>query len=200
MGNLCFQTPTLEVVECIHQLQAVEKTLAQLIAKYGVQIQEQRRLAKTKLRRRDECLVHMRTIQIIKHHRKQLEQRLTGCMSKRYQLESLNVTHMHILAVQKTSNTFERFLKDHDIARVEALQESLVDMIENACEIHETLTEEVGPLRVDDADIEEAYDELCREIQLPEAPSHELEMAHHELELVPLCPPDSQAIRVPAAD
>lgn len=192
MGNLCFQTPTLEVVECIHQLQAVEKTLAQLIAKYGVQIQEQRRLAKTKLRRRDECMVHMRTIQIIKHHRKQLEQRLTGCMSKRYQLESLNVTHMHILAVQKTSNTFERFLKDHDIARVEALQESLVDMIENACEIHETITEDVGPLRVDEADIEEAYDELCREIQLPQVPTH-------ELELVPLCPADSSAIPLPVA-
>ena len=191
MGNLCFQTPTLEVVECIHQLQAVEKTLAQLIAKYGVQIQEQRRLAKTKLRQRDECMVHMRTIQIIKHHRKQLEQRLTGCMSKRYQLESLNVTHMHILAVQKTSNTFERFLKDHDIARVEALQESLVDMIENACEIHETITSN-GPLRVDDADIEEAYDELCREIQLPQVPTH-------ELELVPLCPTDSSAISLPVA-
>ena len=187
MGNLCCQTPTLEVVDCIHQLQAVEKTLTHLIEKYEAQIQEQRRIAKTKMHRRDECMVHMRTIQIIKHHRKSLEQRLSVCMSKRYQLESLNVTHMHILAVQKTSHTFERFLKDHDIARVEALQESLVDMIENACEIHDTLTEDVGPLRVDDDDIEEAYQELCREIQLPEMPEAPQTIHTQELELVPFC-------------
>lgn len=192
MGNLCWSTPTLEVVECIHQLQAVETTLEHLIKKYQVQIQEKRRLAKAKMHKRDECMVHIRAIQIIKHHQKNLEQRLTVCMSKRYQLESLNVTHMHILAVQKTSKTFERFLKDHDIARVEALQESLVDMIENACEIHDTVTQDAGPMAIDEDEIEDAYNELCSEIQtptfpvLPEAPNDDLTPVA-ELELVSLC-------------
>lgn len=194
MGNLCCIPRSMPVLDCIHQMQSVEKTLGHLIQKYELQIRQEQLKARQKIHRKVDCMLHVRTIHIIRHHKKKLEARLTACMSKRYQLESLNVTKMHIEAVKMTSETFERFLHEHDIQRVEALQDTLSEMISDACEISETLQEEVGPLRVDDDELEQEYEALCSEIQLPElrlpiAPNHApMDSEHREMEfeMVPL--------------
>ena len=137
---------------------------------------------------------------MIRHHKRNLEARLASCMDKRYHLESLNVTQMHIRAVRTTTKTFAQFLEVNDVERVEALQETLTDMISDACEISETLERE-GPVRVDEEELEEEYRALCSEIQVPaeakwvepvpdesEWPEPPTRMTHHgvELELVPL--------------
>ena len=172
MGNLCWKHKTTQVVECIQQMQQVEKTLNLLIDKYDNQIKEEQQLARRKLRKKNECMRHVRSIHVIRHHKKKLEVRLTACMDKRYYLESLTVTKMHIEAVKTTSRTFRHFLKENDIEKVEQLQETLTDMISDACEINDSLSTETGPWEVDDDDIEEEYSQLCSEIQLPEAPIH----------------------------
>ena len=172
MGNLCWKHSSNQVVECIQQMQQVENTLGLLVDKYDTQIREQQQLARKKLRKKNECMRHVRAIHIIRHHKKKLEQRLTACMDRRYHLESLNVTKMHIEAVKTTSKTFAHFLKEHDIQKVEQIQETLTDMISDACEINETLSNETGPWEVDDEEIEEEYTLLCAEIQLPELPTH----------------------------
>ena len=187
----------MPVLDCIHQMQSVEKTLGHLITKYDMQIRQEQLKARQKLHRKADCMLHVRTIHIIRHHKKKLEARLTACMSKRYQLESLNVTKMHIQAVKMTSETFQRFLHEHDVERVEALQDTLSEMISDACEISETLQEEVGPLRVDDEELEQEYEALCSEIQLPEIrlpvppedfpnPSQSRSENESEFEMVPL--------------
>ena len=45
MGNLCWKHATNQVVECIQQLQQVEKTLELMIQKYETQIKEQQAAA-----------------------------------------------------------------------------------------------------------------------------------------------------------
>ena len=100
-----------------------------------------------------------------------LEKRLTACLNKRYHLESLNVTKMHIEAVRMTSNTFSKFIQEHDIERVEELKETLSTMIEDACEINDTLTESTGPYQVDTEDIEDEYKQMQLQIQLPVVPT-----------------------------
>lgn len=184
MGNLCWGKSPQPVIECIQQMQQVEKTLGLLVDKYEVQIREQQQHARKKLYRKTECMRHMRTIHIIRHHKQKLEARLTSCMDKRYHLESLNVTKMHIEAVKTTGLTFKRFLKEHDIQRVEQLQETLTDMIEDACEINDTLSRTSGPFEVDDSEVEDEYEQLCAQIQMPEVPTDRPQWGElHELRL-----------------
>ena len=172
MGN-CFESTSMQVVESIQQLQAVERTLGSLIEKYDAQIARERDKAKQHVHSKSDCMVHIRIIRLLRHHRQQLQQRCTNCMEKRYQLESLNVTSQHIKAVRATSKTFKKFLKQNDLKRVEDLQDTLTEMIQEACDIQDTLQEESQPLLIDDQDIEDEYAELCAEVHLPEAPTNE---------------------------
>ncbi len=171
MGTLCSKSSTIQVVECIHQLQDVEKTLHLLINKYETQIRNELRLVRLKMHRKSDCMRHMRTIHMIRHHKSNMENRLTACMNKRYQLESLNVTKMHIKAVQSTTKTYRQFLDEHDIEKVERLQETLAEMIEDACEINDTLTGTQPAFEIDEDEIQREYDSICAEIQLPIAPT-----------------------------
>ena len=191
MGTLCSKSPSVQVVECIHQLQDVEKTLQRLILKYETQIKNEQRLARTKMHRKSDCIRHMRNIHLIRHHKENMEKRMTACMDKRYQLESLNVTKMHIKAVQSTTKTYRQFLDEHDIEKVERLQDTLAEMIDDACEINETLNASPSTFEVDEDEIEREYDSICADIQLPippsEYPSFVSETEKHEqLEMVPL--------------
>ena len=170
MGNLCWTETKTHVVDCIQQMQKVEKTLSLLINKYEKQIRDQRQQARQKLNRKNDCKRHVRTIMIIKHHKQKLEDRYTACMNKRYHLESLNVTKMHMDAVKLTGQTFSQFLKENDIQRVEELTNSLADMIDDACEINDTLAQNTGPYEADDDEIEEEYQQMQLEVQLPEPP------------------------------
>ena len=201
MGNACrrlvtvFQTQKVtQVVECVQELHRVETTLGHLVDKYEQQIQEQRREARAKMNNKSNCLRHMRTIHIIRHHKEQLEKRMTACLSKRYQLESLNVTQMHLQAIQTTSATFEHFLKENDIDRVSQIQDTLTEMIEDACEITEIVS--TVPLDIDEDDIENDYNAMVAglqsaqtsvQVEFPSVPTAELyNHEQRQLETMPL--------------
>lgn len=192
MGSWCAKHAMSQVVESIQQLQGVEDTLTRLIEKYDHQISQERRVVRLRLRthHKDDCMRHVRTIHIIRAHRQRLEHRLTACMHKRYQLESLNVTKMHIEAVKTTTKTYRQFLQQHDIDKVEQLQDTLAGMIEDACDINESLAQSPTTIDIDEDEITREYESLCAEIDLPVAPqgpivTHQTK-SDSELELVPL--------------
>ena len=184
MGNLCLRPKVTQVIECIQELQQVEVTLGHLIGKYEKQIREQQLEARSKMNWKADCMRHVRSIRVIRHHKEQLEKRLTACMSKRYQLEALNVTKMHLKAIQNTTSTFEHFLKENQVERVTAIQDTLAEMIEDACEINDVISQE--PLDIDDNDIEEDYNSMVAQLQFPVAPTGQLQ-TNETAELVPLC-------------
>jgi len=194
MGSLCTTSTTTQVIECIHQIQDVENTLKRLVDKYEVQIRTEQRLVRQKIHRKPDCIRHMKTIQIIRHHKENMERRLAACMNKRYQLESLNVTKMHIKAVKTTTKTYRQFLNEHDIQKVEQLQDTLSEMIEDACEINDVLQQPLGTDDIDESELEDEYESLCNEIQLPEMPeapkgepeTKRLLQTDTEFEMVPL--------------
>lgn len=138
----------------------------------------------------------MRAMHLIRHHKQNMEKRLTACMNKRYELETLNITKMHIKAVQSTTRTYRQFLDENDIEKVERLQDTLAEMIEDACEINQLqLSNTPTAFEVDEDEIEREYDTICAEIQLPippiEFPSFipekQPEMSDHsDMEMVPL--------------
>lgn len=204
MGNACRHFVTVfgtqkvtQVVECVQQLQQVETTLEHLIDKYELQIKEQKREARAKMNEKNNCLRHMKTIHIIRHHKQQLEKRMTACQSKRYQLESLNVTQMHIQAIQTTTATFEHFLRENDVDRVSQIQDTLTEMIEDACEITDMVS--TTPVDIDDDDIEQDYNTMVASLQsvptmetmtveFPSVPDNELtNLKQQEVETLPLC-------------
>lgn len=186
MGNFCNRTKVTQVIDCIQQLQQVEVTLGHLVDKYERQIREHQLEARSKMNWKPDCMRHVRSIRVIRHHKAQLEKRLTACMSKRYQLEALNVTKMHLNAIKNTSSTFEHFLKENQVERVTAIQDTLTEMIEDACEINEVISQE--PLDIDDDDIEDDYNSMVAELQFPTAPTGRLQSTEiRNMELVPLC-------------
>ena len=95
---------------------------------------------------------------------------------------------MHIEAVNLTSSTFRNFLQHTDVEKVARLQDTLSDMIDDACEIHHVLEEPLGSDTIDEDELEQEYEQLCNSIQLPKAPSNPLtggfDEAEHEM--VPL--------------
>ena len=91
------------------------------------------------------------TIRIIKHHKGNLENRLEACMSRRYHLESLNVTKMHIKAIQTTSAAFRHFLKRHDVEKVAEIKDTLEEMIE---ERKESLLGDLTKVRAQGSELE----------------------------------------------
>jgi hypothetical protein len=165
MGNWCNKNNIAQVVECIQQLQQVEVTLGKLIDKYEKQIREQKLQARSKMNNKSDCMRHVRTMRIIKHHKSQLENRLVAGMSRRYHLESLNVTKMHIQAIQTTSATFKQFLNQHDVEKVNEIQDTLEEMIEDACEINDIVAKD--SFSVDESEYEEDYQMLLAEVQSP---------------------------------
>lgn len=188
MGNKCWTPQTAPVIESIQELQRVEKTLENLIQKYSKQIQEQKTLARRKMYDKHDCKRYLRTIQIIKQYKENMEKRLTNCLAKRYQLESLNVTKMHIRAVQRTTETFREFLNQNDIERVAQLQNTLCEMIDDVCEINETIQQPIDD--IDDEQIEEEYNELYSELVMPVVPNHtplnQNRDQNRDFEMVPL--------------
>jgi|TARA_B110000091_G_scaffold212954_1_gene260945 charged multivesicular body protein 4 len=195
MGNKCWQPKATPVIECIQELQRVEKTLQNLIDKYSKQIQDQTRMARVKMYNKPDAMQHIRTIQIIRLHKQRMVDRLTNCIAKRYQLESLNVTKMHIEAVKNTSSTFRQFLQQNDVDRVSRLQDTLAEMIDDACEINDVLQQPLGSDDIDEDELEGEYEALCNEIQIPnmpEAPSGKISetkrllQSETEFEVIPL--------------
>jgi len=194
MGNKCWRPKVTPVIECIQELQKVERTLQNLIDKYSKQIREQTRMARQKMYSKPDAMQHIRTIKIIRIHKQKMVDRLTNCIAKRYQLESLNVTKMHIEAVKHTTSTFQQFLQQNDVDRVARLQDTLSDMIEDACEINDVLQQPLGTDDIDESELEDEYESLCNEIKLPEMPeapkgepeTKRLLQTDTEFEMVPL--------------
>ena len=122
MGNFFGKSKAIQIVESIQSLQNVEQTLQCLIDKYQKQIDEQRSEAKKKMNCKSESIRHVKRILLIRHHQKQLENRMLSLLNKRYTLESLNVTKMHLNAIKLTTKTFKQFLKANDIDKVEDMQ------------------------------------------------------------------------------
>mgnify|MGYP006088077327 CR=1 FL=1 len=173
MGNFFGKSKAIQIVESIQSLQNVEQTLQCLIDKYQKQIDEQRSKAKKKMNCKSESIRHVKRILVIRHHQKQLENRMLSLLHKRYTLESLNVTKMHLNAIKLTTKTFKQFLKANDIDKVEDMQETLSEMISDACELNEVISSTDLIDGIDDDDIENEYNEMLSEIQHPVQPQIE---------------------------
>lgn len=164
MGNLFYKNKAIQIIESIQSLHHVEQTLQALIDKYQKQIDEQRNKAKQNMSSKSESTRHIKRLLLIRRHQQQLENRMLSLLNKRYTLESLNVTKMHLSAIKQTSTTFKHFLKAHDIDKVCDMQETLTEMISDACEITDVISSTDSIEGINDDEIENEYLKMVEEI------------------------------------
>jgi len=172
MGNFFGRSKAVQIIESIQSLHNVEQMLQCLIDKYQKQIDEERRKAKQNMNSKSLSTRHLKRVLLIRRHQQQLESRMLSLLNKRYTLESLNVTKMHLNAIKMTSNTFKHFLKANDIDKVEEMQETLTEMISDACEINEVISSTDSIEGIDNDEIEKEYQDLLEEtLVFPSVPS-----------------------------
>ena len=152
----CVFVSPLTVSESIQTLKRVENVIQQTIDKNNEVVKQERILLKNQLRTHSKAsnLQRLKKIKMMEQHILSYLKRLNACVEKRLQLESLHISYQHIEAVKVTSYTFKKYLKANDIEKIEALHESVTDMIQNVMEIQETLSEEHQPLVEDDLEAE----------------------------------------------
>jgi hypothetical protein len=97
---------------------------------------------------------------------------------------------MHLNAIKQTTNTFKQFLKANDIDKVCDMQETLTEMITDACEITEVISSTDSIEGIDDDEIEKEYLKMVEEtrdvsqvksqIVFPSIPSQQIERKENE--------------------
>jgi len=152
----CIFVSPLTVSESIQTLKRVENVIQQTIDKNNLLVKEEKSLlhAQIHTHSRASNLQRLKKIKLIEHHIIMYLKRLNACVEKRLQLESLHISYQHIEAVKLTSYTFKKYVKANDIEKIEALHDSVTDMIQHVMEIQETLSEEHQPLVEDDLEAE----------------------------------------------
>lgn len=161
------------------QLKDIEDILHKLMDRYQREALEAREEAKRLVRQKYKhgakaCLKKAR---MLDRQLAGVATRLAACESKRLAIEQLSTIEMQVGAVKESSKTFRKFLKEHDLEKIEQLQENLSEMITEVCDISSTLEEEVQPLMVSDEDLDKELEAmmLLEDVHsMPIAPSDRL--------------------------
>lgn len=131
----CFRRDRRWTVEnAINQMRRVESVLHDMIAKYERLRGETREqlLRQTKKSRK---LMLLKKIKTLDHYIRTCENRIAVCVNKQYALEQLEVTKMQIEAIRASTSVFRRWSKYNPIQKIEDLQDSMEDQMENLSDV-----------------------------------------------------------------
>jgi len=137
--------PTVQ--EAVLKLKEVCKMQQELIDKYETEIQIVKRQCKAAIQTKaskQSKLYYIKKIKIIQHHQESTRKRLLACTEKQYHLEGLNITSMHLEAVKSATNTLKHFMKETDVDKVDELASNMSELIADACEIQNIMTQDVN--------------------------------------------------------
>lgn len=166
---------SISIQEAVIKLKEVCRMQQELINKYDSEIavvKRQCRLAIDKKVSKQEKLYYMRKIKIIQYHQESLRKRLLACTEKQYHLESLQLTVAHLDAIKGATYSMRSFMKESDVEKVEELQDNLADLISNACEIQNIVSQDINQDHDwDEEDLERELEDLSNDDTLwPEVP------------------------------
>ena len=171
---------SISIQEAVIQLKEVCSMQQELINKYDNEILVVKRQCRNAIDNnvaKHEKLYYIKKIKIIQFHQSSLRKRLLACTEKQYHLESLQLTVAHLNAIKGATYSMRHFMKESDVSKVEELQENMSDLISDACEIQNIVSEDINQDHDwDDSDLERELEELTNDDTLwPEVPllSHE---------------------------
>ncbi len=137
----------LSIQDSVIKLKEVCSMQQELITKYDNEILVVRRKCKKAINNKatkEEKLYYIKKIKIIQYHQNSLRKRLLACTEKQYYLESMQITAIHIDAIKSATGTLKQFMKDTDVQKVEELQETMSELIADACEIQNIVSEDIN--------------------------------------------------------
>ena len=169
----CFKKP-VSVEKAIKEMRQVEAVLQDMIHKYErIKTETKVRFAEEPIKRRK--LMHLKRIKTLEHHIVQCEAKLIACVNKQYALEQLEVAKMQIEAIKSSTSIFKSFSKYNPIHKIEDLQETMEERLEDLTDISELLT--TGTVEFDEeelmAELNDIEGEQIEE-DLPEVPTNAL--------------------------
>lgn len=138
---------TLSIQDSVIKLKEVCDMQQQLIHKYDKEIDIVKRKCKIAIDNKatkTEKLYYIKKIKIIQYHQESLRKRLLACTEKQYHLESMQITVSHIDAIKTATGTLKHFMKETDVQKVEELQENMSELIADACEIQNIVSEDIN--------------------------------------------------------
>tara|TARA_B100001248_G_C27396956_1_gene466235 strand:- start:4886 stop:5545 length:660 start_codon:yes stop_codon:yes gene_type:complete len=138
---------TLSIQDSVIKLKEVCDMQQQLIQKYDKEIDIVKRKCKIAIDNKAtkaEKLYYIKKIKIIQYHQESLRKRLLACTEKQYHLESMQITVSHIDAIKTATGTLKQFMKETDVQKVEELQENMSELIADACEIQNIVSEDIN--------------------------------------------------------
>ena len=165
----CFKKP-VSVEKAIKEMRQVEAVLQDMIYKYDrIKTETKVKFKEETIKRRK--LMHLKRIKTLDYHISQCEAKLIACVHKQYALEQLEITKMQIDAIKSSTSIFKSFSKYNPLHKIEDLQETMEEKLEDLVDITGLLTS--GTVEFDEdellAELNEMEEEQIVE-ELPEAP------------------------------
>ena len=163
------------IAECVQQIRGVIDILNANIASAEKQQASLRLSAKACARekKRPRALFYLKRAKQFDYQIEQLQKRVLTCTQKIITLQNMHMASMQLRAIHNTTKVFKDFTRQHDLDRVEQLQDELESGMERVMEIHETLVEDT--IDVDESVLETELNELM--MDLPSVPDTPL--PHH---------------------
>lgn len=157
--------------------------LNEMKGKYRRQVQEVMDNITRDLHTRDRKILfsHMRKKRIIVHYINQCDSKLEVILQKKYALEQLSITAMQIEAMKKTANVFKKFNRDHNIEKLEQLQDTVTGLQDDIMEIDSVLATDT--MDFDEDELERELNSLMNKpaivatfpvFQMPTVPEHDV--------------------------
>lgn len=167
-------------IECLHQIQAVDLMLQEMIKKYQRQYDELDVAIKQGLRDKEEkqMLMHkLRRKKVVLHYINICHKKIDALVQKKYQIEQLNITKHQLDAMRTSVKVFKQFTKENTIEKIDTLHDSMVELTEQILDVNSTLNEAAPLIDFDEDELETELEELTNatsiplDVVLPQAPS-----------------------------
>jgi hypothetical protein len=176
--------------KAIKQMRQVECALQDMIYKY----EKLRRDARTEFQsetKKSKKLIHLKKMKMLDHYIRTCENRLAVCVHKQYALEQLEVTKMQVEAIRTSTSVFKRWSKYNPIQKIEDLQDSIEEQMQDLSDITGLL--EQTPFELDEDELLAELNQMDIEEQIQE----ENDQIDHQLNNLPDPPTNNLHVKVP---
>lgn len=151
-----------DVIQVLHtNIQAAEQTQAALRIK-----------ARTYARQnnRTRAMFYLKQAKQYEHQIMTLQGRVLACTQKIMTLRNMHMASMQLRAIRTATRVFKDFTRQHDLDRVERLQDELEDGMQHVLEVSNVLENSIGDVDIDEDELEEELHAL-EMVDIPVAPS-----------------------------
>lgn len=151
-----------DVIQVLHtNIQAAEQTQAALRIKARTYVRQNNRTR---------AMFYLKQAKQYERQIMTLQGRVLTCTQKIMTLRNMHMASMQLRAIRTATRVFKDFTRQHDLDRVERLQDELEDGMQHVLEVSNVLENSMGDMDIDEDELEEELNAL-EMVDIPVAPS-----------------------------